>query len=229
MRRKTQGFTLIELLVVIAIIALLAAILFPVFSRARENARRASCMSNEKQLALGVLQYVQDYDEKLPMWALDANAKSTTGWQAVIYPYVKNGQVYRCPSVSQNGVIKNGVNYAAGTHPVLGVKYSQIGYGWNVGTSANLNLGLGYAIDNVGGWSQTPIHMSAVVEPATTLMLGDINTEYEYNYSFIRHLPSGLPTPHFDGANYAFVDGHVKWMNVTTLTSQQRLWTRAVD
>src|SRR5437763_14432141 len=81
-----SGFTLIELLVVIAIIAILAAILFPVFARARENARRASCQSNQKQLGLGFLQYAQDYDERLPFHQ---------NWAPQIYPYVKSTQIYK--------------------------------------------------------------------------------------------------------------------------------------
>src|SRR5436190_15559888 len=99
---RRTGFTLIELLVVIAIIAILAAILFPVFGRARENARRSSCQSNLKQLGLGLLQYTQDYDEMLPAGYNGVppagNGFWGTGWAGCIYPYVKNGQVYVCPN-----------------------------------------------------------------------------------------------------------------------------------
>src|SRR6186997_2010986 len=90
-KARRHGFTLIELLVVIAIIALLAAILFPVFARARENARRASCSSNLKQIGLGMLQYTQDYDEHFPMQAAAAFWPSLT-------PYIKSDQIYKCPS-----------------------------------------------------------------------------------------------------------------------------------
>src|SRR5690349_7542861 len=96
-RRKT-GFTLIELLVVIAIIAILAAILFPVFARARENARRASCQSNLKQISLGIKQYLQDYDEKFPLVAWNLSAVPYGGWAYIIQPYVKSDQIYQCPS-----------------------------------------------------------------------------------------------------------------------------------
>jgi prepilin-type N-terminal cleavage/methylation domain-containing protein len=97
---KRRGFTLIELLVVIAIIAILAAILFPVFARAREKARQASCQSNEKQIALAVLMYAQDYDEMLiPQWIPDLSANPPYQcWPDVVAPYIKNSQVFLCPS-----------------------------------------------------------------------------------------------------------------------------------
>jgi prepilin-type N-terminal cleavage/methylation domain-containing protein/prepilin-type processing-associated H-X9-DG protein len=88
-----RGFTLIELLVVIAIIAILASILFPVFAKAREKARQASCASNEKQLTLGVIQYTQDNDEQMP----EGGGNIGRGWGARIYPYVKSVNVYKCP------------------------------------------------------------------------------------------------------------------------------------
>src|SRR5690349_6395815 len=98
-RRKT-GFTLIELLVVIAIIAILAAILFPVFARARENARRASCQSNLKQIGLGIMQYTQDYDEKMVHMFQYENGGSSPlyWWEDRLQPYVKSYQPFECPS-----------------------------------------------------------------------------------------------------------------------------------
>ncbi len=97
MRSERRGFTLIELLVVIAIIAILAAILFPVFARAREKARQTSCLSNVKQIMLAVQQYAQDYDERMPRHG------NSPDWTDQIYPYVNNVQVYNCPSASNNG------------------------------------------------------------------------------------------------------------------------------
>ncbi len=94
--QKTRAFTLIELLVVIAIIAILAAILFPVFAKAREKARQTTCLSNEKQLGLGFAQYNQDYDEKYPAGKVGAFG-SVAGWASRIYPYVKSAGVYLCP------------------------------------------------------------------------------------------------------------------------------------
>ena len=106
-RARSAGFTLIELLVVIAIIAILAAILFPVFARAREKARQTTCLSNERQLGLAMLQYVQDYDETFPQGLVNQKPPSTngggetgagTGWAGIISPYIKNVGVLTCPS-----------------------------------------------------------------------------------------------------------------------------------
>jgi len=110
--QKRTGFTLIELLVVIAIIAILAAILFPVFAKAREKARQTSCLSNNKQLGLAFIQYVQDYDERYP-----GTPAYGDGWAGLIYPYVKSTGVYNCPDDSSNpGNMPNGgfiVSYVA--------------------------------------------------------------------------------------------------------------------
>ena len=100
-RKSASGFTLIELLVVIAIIAILAAILFPVFAQAREKARQASCISNNKQVGLAMLQYVQDYDEQYRIGrnvtSGNANALPGRAWAGAIYPYSKSGQLLKCP------------------------------------------------------------------------------------------------------------------------------------
>ncbi len=102
MSQRRPAFTLIELLVVVAIIAILAAILFPVFGRARENARRSSCQSNLKQIGLGLTQYLQDYDEKMPNSAFGGVAAATDAvnykWMDAIFPYIKSEQIFVCPS-----------------------------------------------------------------------------------------------------------------------------------
>src|ERR687889_622589 len=96
-RGGNRGFTLIELLVVIAIIAILAAILFPVFAQAREKARQTACLSNIKQLGMGIQMYAQDYDEIIPVVCV--NNQNRGPWMVQIYPYVKNTQAYNCPSL----------------------------------------------------------------------------------------------------------------------------------
>ena len=130
MRSNKRGFTLIELLVVIAIIAILAAILFPVFAQAREKARQTTCLSNSKQLALGLYMYLQDYDETYPMGQYQTSPpakKVQYSWSDEIYPYVKNGNtntdgddfhangkdgLYRCPSFpNQTQTFNYGVHY----------------------------------------------------------------------------------------------------------------------
>jgi prepilin-type N-terminal cleavage/methylation domain-containing protein len=93
-----RGFTLIELLVVIAIIAILAAILFPVFARAREKARMTSCLSNVKQIGLGNLMYAQDYDEMTVTGSGYQYPNGTLNWQLKVVPYIKNWDIFRCPS-----------------------------------------------------------------------------------------------------------------------------------
>ena len=117
--KKRDGFTLIELLVVIAIIAILAAMLFPVFGRAREKARTASCQSNEKQISLGIMMYAQDYDET----PCPSRSNQDVVWTALVKPYVKNDQVFVCPSAidsrygevwSDRGWLSIGLNRKSG-------------------------------------------------------------------------------------------------------------------
>jgi len=110
--QRRRGFTLIELLVVIAIIAILAAILFPAFARARENARRSSCQSNLKQIGLGMLQYSQDYDERL---VSQVGGSGTQSWVDLIQPYVKSDQLFICPSDTNKTVVMNGSSSAKHT------------------------------------------------------------------------------------------------------------------
>lgn len=129
-----KGFTLIELLVVIAIIAILAAILFPVFARARENARRSACQSNLKQIGLGFAQYTQDYDEKYPT-GRRAGGNWGSGWAGPLQPYIKSEQLFICPSSdwtssgSGNGIVD--MSYGANSNI--------LGRGFGNGATSSLN------------------------------------------------------------------------------------------
>ena len=153
-----KAFTLIELLVVIAIIAILAAILFPVFQKVRENARRASCLSNENQLGLGFMQYLQDADEVMPN-----GSDGGTGWACQIYPYVKSKEVYKCPDdAEQFDTVSYCVNsnmtrfaYSQVTSPARTVMLCEVaGNNWgNSGYDVSINDPNNWGGDiSPGGW-----------------------------------------------------------------------------
>jgi prepilin-type N-terminal cleavage/methylation domain-containing protein/prepilin-type processing-associated H-X9-DG protein len=200
---RRAAFTLIELLVVIAIIAILAAILFPVFARARENARRASCMSNLKQISLGWLMYAEDYDGRLPFYP-------SGGVMEFVFPYVKNTQVFRCPS---SGLVQQ-------NSPTMSSYYAT-----DYGMPASYESPYWPRAVMLNGGAQL---LSAVPEPSITCLLAE--TRYAsttYNYGFdrfrantfpVQQTFNGLPQTerHFDGSNYAYVDGHVKWLKKDT-------------
>ncbi len=214
-----RGFTLIELLVVIAIIAILAAILFPVFAKAREKARQSSCLNNVKQITLGLVQYVQDYDERFPRGDSQGWGDVGTGcagWPGyphggyvdAIYPYVKNVQVFLCPSDSIRNCISAanpptdthtfGSDVLPGTYPA-----QQLSYMYNYYFYAyNYTLG-------------------TITYPAETcLIIQGIERPYIYaGSSFLTPTQTRLQggCRHNDGMNIGFVDGHSKWMAKTNL------------
>ena len=216
-----SAFTLIEILVVIAIIAILAAILFPVFARARENARRTSCASNLKQIGLGLLQYTQDFDEKMPFSFFGAAGDSDAAnykWMDAIFPYVRSEQLFDCPSdaLSPTYKFRSGQNYGS---------YAQNGaYG-------------------MGGDNQNPprsssshlVSLAQIVQPAQTVWATDSNNSadlsrggssggsYGFFWTNAANNPSISSAPgsgyrqlqqiaerHLGTTNVLYCDGHVK-------------------
>lgn len=231
--RSKNAFTLIELLVVIAIIAILAAILFPVFARARENARRSSCMSNLKQLGLGVLQYTQDYDERYPptlvfdVW--NANTSNAYGWADAIFPYVKSNQVYQCPSEKTPGTTSASsvgdysdyaYNNVIGNAGVFQLSGGTIGINAAALLNSSLTVLMAEGSEGGGGgarsnqylygggstfWTNGAREGSGGGCGAGPALNGGWKATYGGNGG-IRHL---------DGGNFAFTDGHVKWYGGT--------------
>jgi len=230
--QRRGGFTLIELLVVIAIIAILAAILFPVFAQAREKARAASCLSNEKQMGTALMMYGQDYDEGLPPWSdywvcatnsvalmpCRANPGLDTidrYWDSKLYPYVKSGDpagisapnwggVWHCPSaeVSQPNQRSYGVSY-----------------------------GYAYDADPASPWSFRYLAIPFIDSPSSCIFAGDsgpsglLNMPYHFSgyFQYYSLTPAPYATDrdrdyrHQGGANYVFCDGHAKYQKADFL------------
>ncbi len=192
---RRRAFTLIELLVVIAIIAILAAILFPVFAKAREKARQSSCQSNEKQLVLGILQYTQDYDERLParIGNMSAGWTENYSWRVVIQPYLKSAQVFMCPSNTFN-------------------VYNS--YDNQIRRSYNCN---GHDAYNTPMRANNGQSLAAIVAPAQLILICEANEGWsEMNldgcWSWFNggNPPAALFAGHMGMCNFAFADGHVK-------------------
>jgi prepilin-type N-terminal cleavage/methylation domain-containing protein/prepilin-type processing-associated H-X9-DG protein len=251
--KYSKGFTLIELLVVIAIIAILAAILFPVFAQAREKARQITCASNLKQLGLGIVQYTQDYDEIEPSAGSWFGAGD--GWACQIYPYVKSKAVFKCPDdpytqdICSYSYNNNYIIHTPTQVPPVGQGLSQFnspsktialaevtGNGW-AGSSgydiscANYN---GWGCDIFGGAPTGGLHdgfspggggVGGGYDPngAGDGPVGDSTLQYatgymndtQQYYGASNILPIGR---HTGGSNFAFADGHVKWLRPAAVT-----------
>ena len=222
MKTTKYGFTLIELLVVIAIIAILAAILFPVFAQAREKARQTSCLSNMRQIGLAINMYFQDYDERSPVTHHDLEDGETIAdlypWYQPLQPYIKNGSIFRCPSMNDrptlfpppitladwqtfrtdyliNGFFSHGIALAAFSAPseqiMVGERHSRIAFfDYHAWPSAP-----------DGNWERGFLDGSGYI-------IGDVESN------------SQVPDPanvglHSRGNNYNFTDGHAKWYRFT--------------
>lgn len=207
-----RGFTLIELLIVIAIIAILAAILFPVFARARENARRTSCASNLKQIGLAMLQYTQDYDERFPLPAYTDPVTATSfRWRHAVYPYTKSAQLFRCPSNKYATL-----DGAAGSAPQIPRNYA---------INVNFQPSATFAIP-----------LSGIVSASTRIFATE-NAGSDYRIMYANHgstgneqqfanfvWNSGNFSGHLGTMNFLYADGHVKALKPTASATPASQW-----
>ena len=227
---KRSGFTLIELLVVIAIIALLAAILFPAFARARENARRASCSGNMRQIGLGLMQYIQDYDDFLP----GRYEGGTATLQNTLQPYIKSYQVFQCPSNPQNVREMN----EDSTHK------SRVSYGPNtreIPTGGVDNGGIFAKNFPSDGINDVPVNSAAITVPSSTIAFCEVNgtaSDFAISNPTFSDMAGCkvdgaadtsapcLSSHHLKTANYLFADGHVKALQPDKTLLPVNMWNR---
>ena len=219
-----NGFTLIELLVVIAIIAILAAILFPVFAQAREKARQSSCLSNMKQIGLGVFMYSEDYDETLPAgcytnYTTNGATYTYFGIPNLLDPYIKNWSIWKCPSQAVETNLGPLPGLVSGT--IGGISYNKLQRYYLPNGNALI------ATDFYNGATtghKTPPTIGAIEKPADTIafmeVFGlDITINYEKFSSWL--IPNWKNfTPHMEGENLSFLDGHAKYVKAKAITSE---------
>ena len=221
-----RGFTLIELLVVIAIIAILAAILFPVFARAREKARQTACLSNIKQISLAVEMYTTDYDELMP-YVTSCNAAEETKHAAAeaqgkIHPYIKNAQIWQCPSAGRGMTLvanpgrNGGVAQTADGNWTFPLEFAGILLTYGSTEPVMVNMGC--------SWTGHPLKLSKIRAPATLTCFtespilsncGCMRAVWPEGCCAYRDNPDQRiddNTRHNGGNNLAFCDGHAKWM-----------------
>lgn len=224
--KHNQGFTLIELLVVIAIIAILAAILFPVFETAREKARQSQCASNLKQLGMAFVQYAEDYDEQFPYCSTSGGL---LGWAGHIYPYVRNTGVYVCPDDLNNAAMPASYyaySYLANTNIAMPTAGTQLAINTLmqpdrtvllselIETSTAANQRPGFQLNaNESGSNVT----NGAAKPQTNNSSGTVYNAGGWTGGRTYASPSAggwiysQYGKHSNGANYAMCDGHVKW------------------
>ena len=214
--RRERGFTLIELLVVIAIIAILAAILFPVFARARESARRTGCLSNMKQVTTGIMMYTQDYDEVLPYQQdgdlCDYGKSPHAVWITSTMPYVKNKQVWWCPSADKGPA-----------WPPQPTPESDSNYWYNGHASAKALAAIPLPAESIlfVEWAHRTTctgmrpYPKDKCPPAKQGQAGTCPDTFHPNSTWGVNHQSGDPT--IRGANYPFVDGHVRFRTTSQM------------
>jgi prepilin-type N-terminal cleavage/methylation domain-containing protein/prepilin-type processing-associated H-X9-DG protein len=226
---KRTAFTLIELLVVIAIIAILAAILFPVFARARENARRASCQSNLKQIGLGIMQYTQDYDERLPR---NDSGQDVTTPVDTLQPYIKSDQLWICPSDSApyTQTLGSGRKTSYAMNQIYYQDSSQSLFEANVSGITPVSLA---AIDDSAGtisYGDATHYQVWPATPAGAVLNNSVNPR-----TFGENATRGYYVArHLDTANWLFLDGHVKALRLDAVAKKNAagdypMFTRTSD